>query len=425
MTDKLILNNGITCLSQRMMCNPTVTINIFYKIGSTVENTDQYGITHFLEHMMFKGTRLRSSSTQITKEIDQIGGIINAQTSYDYTNYYIKVDHKHFNKCIELLSDILFNSLLRPKDIELEKTVVINELEMRKSNPRIQKAVMLNQLLFRGTPYGRSVGGDINVIKSLNRKKLLEFIGQHYHPKNIIISLAGHIPNNYQRSIRKHFDRTFPVELSFKPKPFIMQKRSKMRYDNLTKPGTTNYDVGMSFRSYQYGSKEYYVTLLISSILGMNMSSRLFNEIREKYGLVYSITTDIDSYRPCGSFEIHFGLSENLQRLNHVLELVCQQLSLIKKRKVGQEEMNKGKEYLKGLYLMDQESSSSVSFNNALEYNYLNKIISDKEHKKILDSVTSTDIQKISKEMFNVSQLNMVIVSPRKLSKNNLVMMNF
>lgn len=413
------LKNGITCLLNNNSCNNTITINIYFKVGSRDEKPDEEGITHFIEHLFFKGTQKRPTSEHITQEIDEIGGYINAQTGYDSTNYYIKINKNSLEKALDILSDMLYNSLFRPKDIKNEKPVVGNELIMRLSNANVLVGEMLNSLIYKDTNMEHSIGGNMKIINKLNKTKLLNYISKHYTSNNTIISISGNLlnHNNINNLISKYFDKHFDYDV--KSSEYIRHQyknfskiQDNIRFKNHVFPKITNVTIAIGFPAYHYNHKDSYVLEVIHGFLGANMSSRLFKKVRAENGLVYNIKTDLDFSNDLGNFEINYSTNPNINHINKTLHLIFDELNILKNVKVNSNELKKSKGYLIGNRIISQDNTDYISNSNAIEYAYLNKILSTKYYNDKINNVTSHDIQRVSNIIFKNNKLNIAIISP-------------
>lgn len=429
-----ILDNGITCILNNNSCSNSVTINIYFKVGSRDENKKQEGLTHFIEHMFFKGTKKRSEPENITQEIDEIGGYINANTSYDNTNYYIKIQKDDLEKGIELLSDMLFHSLFRPKDITSEKSVVNNELIMRLSNINVLISEMLMSLIYEKTTLEHSIGGNSGLLNTYNREQIMDYIDKHYTGDNTFISISGNIGDigkiktmlnkyfsksfNYDRNIKKSIKKSGEGRILYKNYQKIQKS---VRFKNKVFPNITNTTISLGFPGFAYGDKNSYVMEVIHSLLGANMSSRLFKRVRGENGLVYNIKTDVDCFEDVGLLEIYYSTNPNIDHVNKTFTLIFSELNKLKTVKVKSNELSKAKGYLIGNMTIISENSDFIANSNASNYAYLGRLITIDEYKKNIKAVSCDDIKKLSNILFNKSKLNIAIVSPFDITLDQLM----
>jgi predicted Zn-dependent peptidase len=424
------LKNGIKVLLDKKQSHEAVTIIVFFKVGSRDESVEYSGLTHFIEHMFFKGTKKRINSNIITSAIDKYGGEFNASTDYDMTFYYIKINKQHFSVAIELLADLLFHSLFRQKDIDMESQVVLNELKLTRTNPSIYIQEVLAGLHYKYTDMEHSVGGDDdNVITSATSSKMLSYINHHYRPDNTLISICGDVDLN-KKLLNKYFgSNTFSyqnnTQYDIKLRTDLNHFRSiQTQYRFLHKlypvKNMKNSYIAIAFPAWKFNSPEYYACNIIHSLLGANMSSRLFTQLREKQGLTYSVQTDVPSYEDLGSFKISYGTEIDTPTIIKSIKIVMRELRKLKTKLVSPQELTKAKEYLIGQDIIRCENSSYVAQSNGYSYLYTNKVLSTSHIHNQIRSITSKQIQTTSKLLFQKNKLTLVIFSPKTISKSQI-----
>jgi len=428
-----LLNNGIRCLlyDTKCECHNSITINITINAGSRDECPEYQGLTHFAEHMFFKGTKKRPNGNIISGEIEQYGAQFNAVTDYDITYYYIKIDNKHLDKAFDILSDILFNSLFRQTDINSEKEVIVNELKLYQNNPSRSTTNMVSRLIYKDTTLAHDIGGTIENIRSATREKFLTYISNFYQPENIIISLAGHLPS-YQKTTKlltKYFNKKFTYHNLLKNYKQINKfNTNRLLFENFQNSQITSrfhfkkvsniegtYIV-IAFPGYKYASPEYFQMVLLSTILGKGMSSKLFLEIREKRGLTYSIKSNISAYQDLGIFTINCATHSN--DITKTFKLIWVELEKIKKGKLTPYEISKAKDNIIGTELLEHESTNNLAQTNAYDYLYLNKIISLHDFTKNINQITKSQLVKLANNLFQKHKLNVAIISNIKLTND-------
>ncbi len=431
MIEKIQLLNGITCILARNSCQLSVTINVMFKVGSRDEPPNYHGLTHFIEHMFFRGTPKRPKSQQIALEIEQYGGKFNASTDYDVTFYYITINMKYLTIALDVLSDILFHSSFNQKAIKLEKPVVINENKTRESNPSRYIYEKINKLIFKNITLEHSIGGTDQSIKRSTRNMLLNYVAHFYQPQNTIISLAGNLPPTAKLKtlLNKYFNNSFYYHsLIKKPTKFpsrilypnFINQQTKFRYDHQLFPKISNAYISMAFPSWSYYTSPYFTCLVIHSLLGANMSSRLFTKIRDDHSLAYTIKTDINGSQDIGVFDINYGTTSSKHNIVKSLKLVCLELKKLKTNKISAKELKKAKEYLIGSDIINREHSDYVAEINAFDQLYLNRIISPQELYKNINKVKISDVQKISKLLFQKKKMNLAIISSMPIKPSDL-----
>jgi len=426
---KFTLPNGIRCLLNDTDCHQSVTVNIMFGVGSRDEPKDYYGLTHFAEHMFFKGTKDRPEARLISGEIDRHGGVLNATTDYDVTFYYVKIDHRKFEVALEVLSDMLFNALFRQKDINSEKEVVVNELKLYQNNPMRLNNMILEEMIYQGTDLEHDVGGDIETIRSATREQFLSFVAHYYQPSNTIVSIAGQIPGGTKKAmnlIEKYFNRSFDYgkqkhngrrfrERKLFPKFIDYQKECRFGYK--VKKGIDGSYLMIGFPGFKLFSPGYYALLVLSCILGRGMSSRLFIQVREKRGLAYRVGADVDAYQDLGILTIM--CATHAKDIRKTFQVIWDELEKIKSNKgkggVDQDELEKCQDNLIGVAHLNRENTSYLAKTQAYQTLYYGRVISIKEYVKNIRKVSLSEIKKIANQIFQKKKLNVSVVSSQKI----------
>lgn len=426
------LPNGIKCLlnDSDCKCHQSVTVNIMFGVGSRDEPKDYYGLTHFAEHMFFKGTTNRPEARMISGAIDRHGGILNATTDYDVTCYYVKIDYRKFEVALKILSDMLFNALFRQKDINSEKEVVVNELKLYQNDPVRLTNMILEEMIFKGTDLEHDVGGDIETIRSATREQFLSFVAHYYKPTNTIVSIAGQVPGGTKKAvkmIKKYFNQSFDYgkqehngrkfgERKLFPKFFDLQKECRFGYKK--KEGIDGSYLMIGFPGFELFSPGYYTLLVLSCILGKGMSSRLFIQVREKRGLAYRVGANVDAYQDLGIMTIM--CATHAKDIRQTFQIIWEELDKIKglkgkKHEVTQEELEKCQDSLVGVAHLNRENTSFIAKTQAYQTLYFGKVISIKDYVKKIKQVKLKDIKKIAIQVFDKKKLNVSVVSSQKI----------
>lgn len=428
---QFVLPNGIRCLlnDTDCACQQSVTIIIMFKVGSRDEPEDYYGLTHFAEHMFFKGTNSRPEAKMISAEIDRHGGYMNAATDFDVTYYYIKIDYRYFETALDVLSDILFNATFKQKDINSEKEVIVNELKMYKNDISKYIHILLGELMFQGTTFQHDIGGNVDIIRSATRDKFLNFINHFYQPNNTIISIAGRIPGNYKsiaKTVTKYFNKDFNYIMIEKlgksmghfnkkrqlfPNFLNIQKKDRFKY--FVNPNIDGSCLAIGFPSFKLLSREYFIMLLICCILGKGMSSRLFIEVREKRGLAYRVGCNITGYEDIGAFVI--SCATHGKDVRKAFQVIWRELANFKKT-VTAEEVNVAHDHLIGELHLQKESTVYLAREAAYQQLLFGKIMGVDTIEKAIKKVTLADIKKISGKIFKKSLLNVVVISNQPIN---------
>lgn len=410
---KIVLHNGIRIVTEKIPYLRSVSIGIWINSGSRDEEDKNSGISHFLEHLAFKGTEKRSAR-QIAFEMDSIGGQIDAFTSREYTCYSAKVLDEHLPVAIDLLSDILLNSTLKPADIDKERQVILEEIKFVEDNPADYIYDLLYQSVWSSHPLGRSILGSPESIEGIDRSKLINHLDNHYIPKNIIIAVAGNIDEGRLKellekafgSLNKNASSSREAPPEIKRNFIIKERELEQVHFCLGTKGLRSADENR-FEGY-----------LLNTILGGSMSSRLFQKIREDYGLAYSIHSFISPYADTGLLGIYAGTSAEF--FEKVLKMSLEEFKLLMTVKVSGDELKKAKEQLKGNLMLSLESSSSRMNQLAKQEMYFERYFSLDEIIDEIEKVTEEKIQRLANRLFDNAFFNLAILGPVKKEKISL-----
>lgn len=410
---KIVLHNGIRIVTEKIPYLRSVSIGIWINSGSRDEEDKNSGISHFLEHLAFKGTEKRSAR-QIAFEMDSIGGQIDAFTSREYTCYSAKVLDEHLPVAIELLSDILLNSTFKPADIDKERQVILEEIKFVEDNPADYIFDLLYQSVWSSHPLGRSILGNPESIERIERSKLINHLDNHYIPKNIIIAVAGNIDEGRLKELLENaFGRLNKNASSSREAPPEIKRNFIIKERELEQ---VHFCLGTKgLRSADENRFEGY---LLNTILGGSMSSRLFQKIREDYGLAYSIHSFISPYADTGLLGIYAGTSADF--FEKVLKMSLEEFRLLMTVKVSGDELKKAKEQLKGNLMLSLESSSSRMNQLAKQEMYFERYFSLDEIIDEIEKVTEEKIQRLAKRLFDSSFFNLAVLGPVKKEKISL-----
>lgn len=399
-----VLDNGLTIIGEEIPYLNSVSLGIWINVGSRMENEKVSGVSHFIEHMLFKGSKNRTSK-QIASEIDNLGGQINAFTSKECTCYYVKLLDSHINIGIDILSDMILNPLFKQTDIDKERLVILEELKMYEDSPEDLAYDLLIENVYKEDSLGYNIIGTEKSLFDINRKEILEFFKTYYVPNNSVISISG------------NFD--FDDIVKIIEKKFVLWKENNLQFDiNKSKfnkcyiaknKDTEQVNLAISMNAIGSENKEeVYALSIINTIFGGSISSRLFQKIREEKSLVYSIYSSQTLYRKCGEFGIFASMSnENLQE---VYNLIIDEIRNLKENYLTDKEIEETKEQLKGSYILGLESTSSrmMSIGKSM---LLNKDVkSTDEILKSIDNITKETIEKVIDKIFNTDNLGVCIV---------------
>jgi predicted Zn-dependent peptidase len=411
MYQKHTFENGLRLLTIPMPGAKSVTAMILVGVGSRYEEKNINGISHFLEHMAFKGTEKRPNAMAIASTIDGIGGEFNAFTSKDHTGYYVKAASKHLPLLLDVLSDMLLHSKFDEKEIEKEKGVIIEEINMYEDTPMRKISDLWENLLYGDTKLGRDIAGRKEVIRSVKREDFVGYIDRFYGPKNTIVVLAGGIEENTQM-VGDYLG-------GWKSKEIVAAEKVDDKQD---KPGllvhfkdTKQAHLCLGVRGYNYFHPDRFSLAVLSVVLGGGMSSRLFSEVREKRGLAYYVRASVEKYTDVGSFVVQAGVDVN--RIEDAVKVSLEQLNKVANEEVKSEELNKAKESIKGHMALDLEDSRDLAATFGVSDLLEGKIRTYEQVCEEIDKVQKEDLLRVGKDIFKTEKLNLAIIGPYKQSE--------
>jgi len=422
MYQKSKLKNGLTLITAPLKETKAVTVLVLLPVGSRYEMPGINGASHFIEHLMFKGTKRRPTSLDITKELDSVGAEFNAFTSKDHTGYYIKAAADEIELAFDILSDMIFNSVFDPKEITKEKGVIIEEINMYEDNPLLYLGALFEETVFGNHPLGWLISGPKKVIRNISREKILNYKNKFYQSKNIVLTVSG---NFKQNQVKKLAIKYFSNNSAEKSKPNFTKvkiKQTRPKVNLLYKP-TEQVQLGLGFPACSLSDPKMYPLYLLAVILGGNMSSRLFTSVREKYGLAYYIKTDLSAYQDIGTLLIQAGLDK--KRIKEAISLILSELKIIRDEGVTSKELESAKEFLKGKLILDLEDSESVADWFGKQELLLDKILTPEEKIKRIFAVKINEVKKIAQEIINEKKLNLALIGPFKNKKEFLDLLKF
>lgn len=404
---KYTCENGVRIVHEKMPYVRSVAIGVLVKTGSINEAESEWGLSHFIEHMLFKGTPSRSAK-MIAEQFDQIGGDINAYTSKEMTCYTTTVLDHHAEKAVTILADMFFNSLFDEKEIQKERSVILDEIASVEDTPDDDVDERLWSVMYPEQAIGRSIGGVKATIDTFNREMIIKYMAQHYTPKNVVISIAGNYDERLIQSIERYFG-------SFKgdPKNTPQLEEAKPRFiGGFTKKNKDieQAHICLGYPGLKLKDDRLHDLILLDSIVGGTMSSRLFQEIREERGLAYSVFSYYSSYKTTGSFVIYGGTAPE-----HLEEMVLRMDQLIDRvvaEGVTERELQNAKAQLKGSFLLGLESSESRMHRNGNNELILEEHKSLDEVVDLIDKVTIENVNNIAQATFRL-QRAVSIITPR------------
>jgi predicted Zn-dependent peptidase len=393
--ERAILPNGIRVITEYMPHVRSVSVGLWIGTGSREEAESETGISHFIEHMVFKGTKNRSAE-QIARSVDSIGGGLDAFTSKELVSYNVKVLDEHVPAAFDVAADLVRNPLFLEEDIEKEKGVILEELKMEVDNPEYLIHEIFSSNFWKDHPLGRPILGTKQTIRSFDRSQVERYYRQYYTPSNILVTAAGNL--DHRRLMRISEEQLGDL----KPRPTRKLEQAPKAHAPLVfrnKSSLEQVHVYLGVPSIPMSHESRFACYILNAILGGGMSSRLFQNIREKQGLAYAVYSELTMYRDAGCMLIYAGTS--LKSAGKVVESVVHELRELVDHRVTQEEMRRAKDHLKGSYVLGLESTGSRMMNLARQELYFKRFFSLSEMLERIEHVTADEVQKLAEQFFD------------------------
>lgn len=405
---KIIQSSGLRVVLVPLKNTETVTFLILVQAGSEYEKKEQKGISHFLEHMCFKGTKKRPNPKILATEFDSLGAEYNAFTSQESTGYFVKSANLYVENIIDLVADIYLNSLFSPSEIEKEKGVIIEEMNYLEDNPSKKIYDLFNQLLYGDQPAGWPVIGEKETVLKIDQKDFFAYKKNYYNAKNTLVVISGNF--NSQRVlnlIEKYFGKIIPGKKISPLKTIIFQKKPALL---LKFKKTDQAHLILGWRAFSRFDRRRYALAVLETILGKGMSSRLFQKIREELGAAYYIYSFSDLATDRGCLGIAAGLA--LDKSEEILSVILGEIKKLKEQLVSLEELKKAKDYLKGQLTLDLETSDQYAFFHGFQELFYHRLFSLKEIFAKINEVSPKVILNLAREIFRPEKLNLALIGP-------------
>lgn len=404
--NKKTLKNGLRILTVPMKDSPAVTMLIMVEAGSKYETKDINGLSHFLEHMCFKGTKKRPTASDISRELDSMGAQYNAFTSQEYTGYWVKVHPKHLAKILDLLSDMYLNPVFDPKEIEKEKGVIVEEINMYEDMPQRHIHDLFMDLLYGDQPAGWNIAGTRELVKSMTQKHFVDYRAKHYVAKGTIVAVAG---NFNEKKLIKDIEKSFSeistakkhsknkvVESQSEPKIFIKDKKTDQTH------------LILGVRTFDIFHKDNAKLHVLNGVLGAGMSSRLFQKLRDEMGVGYYVRSGSDEYTDHGYLAVSTGVDKS--RVIEVVKAILNELKRLATEDIPAHELAKAKELLVGNMYLDLETSDSLA-----QFYGFQEVLKGSEETpaalaKKIEKVTAREVKELAKKIFQDKSLNMAVI---------------
>lgn len=403
--------NGVRVVIENISTVRSVALGVWIKTGSYNETPELNGVSHFLEHMFFKGTKTRNAK-EIAESFDSIGGQVNAFTSKEYTCYYAKVLDTHADYALEVLGDMFFNSTFDEGELEKEKNVVLEEIKMYDDTPDDLVHDLLSKVMYENHPLGYPILGTEDTLKSFNGATLRQYMKDFYTPDQVVISIAGNIDESFIQRVEDLFG-TYEgkkKEISFGIPTIHNGQISR-------KKETEQAHLCVGYRGLELGHSDLYPLIALNNILGGSMSSRLFQDVREQRGLAYSVFSYHSAYQDSGTVAIYAGTGKS--QVNQLFETIQETLNILKAEGITEKELNNCKEQLKGNLMLGLESTNSRMSRNGKNELMLGKHRSLDEVIQLIDEVTIDKVNDIAKFVFT-DDYAVALVSPDGVIPSNL-----
>lgn len=405
--EKTVLGNGLTLVSSNMPYSNSVSVAVFVSAGSRYEPKAINGASHFIEHMLFKGTEKRPMAKDVSEAIESVGGVFNAETGKEVTIYWTKVAKVHWELSADVLADILLNSRFDPDEIEKERKVIIEELNMLTDTPQDWVHVLFDDTIWGDQPIGRDVGGSRETVSALSRDAMLQYLRMRYTPANVVVAVAGALTH---AEVVETIDSLLggwkaegtttegePVTVADSPQVKLQPKKTEQAHLCLGYPGLS------------YLHPDRFTLDLLNVILGEGMSSRLFLEIREKRGLAYDVHSYVNHYRDVGSTVVYAGVDP--RRIDKAIQATLMEIEKLK-APIPPDEISKAKEFWKGRLLLRLEDTRAVASWLGGQQLLLGRILTLDDVVRSIDEITDEDLVRVANELFVANHVNLAVIGP-------------
>lgn len=405
------LSNGLRILTVPMQGLESVTVTIWVKTGSRFEEKRINGISHFLEHMVFKGSSKRSSAKAISEAVDSIGGEFNAATSKDWTNFYIKARAGSVETAMDVLSDMVLNPILKSEEVEREKGTIIQELAMYDDTPIMKIQDIFEGLAFSGNSLGWDVGGDKTSVSAIKREDFVDYRGIHYHPDQMLVSISGGIDEGKVSGLAEKYFSVLKTESNGVKTDKFKLSQDSPKFELKNKKVEQAHLI-LGFLTEGRGYEGRFAQSVLSTILAGPMSSRLFIEIRERRGLAYAVKPSGDKFDEIGYLGVYAGVA--LAKAEEAVAIMLEQIYGLRDGKypIGQKELEKTKEYIKGHIALSLEDTLVAGDFFAEQQLFLKETLKPEEVYRRIDKVTVEEVLAEAKKIFTPKHLNLAVIGP-------------
>jgi len=398
------LPNGVRIISETMPHVRSVSVGLWVGIGSRRESAEQNGLSHFIEHMVFKGTTTRSAE-DIARSVDSIGGNLDAFTSKEMVCFNTKVLDQHLPLAFDVLADLVLNPLFREEDMAKEKGVILEELKMDEDNPDYLVHEIFSSNFWKDHPLGKPILGTRETVKRFDRQMMEGYYRSSYSPANLVITAAGNLTHKGLRDLAsEHFASMKPYDPLPAERPPVTHARIALR----NKKELEQVHVCLGVPSYPLTHEDRFACYVLNTLLGGGMSSRLFQNIRERQGLAYAVFSELNPYRDTGCLSIYAGTS--IESVGKVIESILKEFQQLKQERIPDEELRRAKDHLKGSLMLSLESTSSRMSNLARQEMYFHRFFTLDELAESIEAVTAGDVHRISQTFFNQKHIALTVL---------------
>jgi predicted Zn-dependent peptidase len=409
MYNKTVLDNGLRVITSTMPHSRSVCLAFLVGVGSCYEGQEEAGISHFVEHLYFKGTQRRPTAKEISQDIEGIGGIINAGTDKELTVFWCKVASSHFPTALDVLADLLLNSRFDSKDMEQERPVIIEEINMNLDLPQNRVTVLIDELLWPGQPLGREVIGNKESVASITRKQILNHVARRYVPNNTVLSIAGDI--QHEKAIAQVEPLLGRLAAGGLSTGYITNDRQTEARLRIEPRDIEQAHLCLAVHGLSHSHPQRFTLDLVNTVLGAGMSSRLFTEIREHKGLAYDIHSSADHFLDSGSLTIYAGVDP--KNVETAIAAILEEMVKLRQG-VTHDELVRAKELSKGRLYLRLEDSQNVALWHGSQELLRQHILSIDDVISIVDAITIDELKEVAEDIITDSGLNLAMVGPIK-----------
>ncbi len=407
---RIQLENGLRVIAAEQPGALSVAVRLFVAVGSRYEPDNLAGISHLLEHMVFKGTKKRPTARQVSEAIEGIGGQLNAATGFEYTNFYAKVTPEHLETAVDVVSDLVLNPLLDPAELEREKGVIQQEISRYEDQPETYVSLLFQRLLFPNDPLGRPIIGFRETVAGVRREDLTAFLEFHYRPQRAVLVGAGRLDAEELAELARSYLGEWPPgperpEPAFKP-------TAGPRVVVGDKP-TNQVHLNLGVQAYSLWHPDRFAAMVMNSVLGEGMSSRLFLNVRERLGLAYSVYSYVAGHKDTGQLVVYAGLDPG--RFDLALTTILTELDRLRQEPVPADELARAKERQKVTLMFQLERSENLSAYYGLQETVLGQIMTPQERLERIEAVTADDVLRVARDLFRTERLRLSLVGLNRL----------